>query len=30
VEHSIAWLEGTEARPDYHTLLEEELASLRG
>jgi hypothetical protein len=24
------WLEGKEARPDYHTLLEEELASLRG
>jgi hypothetical protein len=30
VENYMEWLEGKEARPDYHTLLEEELASLRG
>jgi hypothetical protein len=30
VENYMEWLEGEEARPDYHTLLEEELASLRG
>jgi hypothetical protein len=30
VENYMEWLEGKEERPDYHTLLEEELASLRG
>jgi hypothetical protein len=30
VENYIEWLEGKEARPEYHALLEEELASLRG
>jgi len=30
VENYMEWLEGKEARPDYHVLLEEELASLRG
>ena len=30
VENYMEWLEGKEARPDYHALLEEELASLRG
>jgi DNA-binding IscR family transcriptional regulator len=30
VENYMEWLEGKEARPDYHTLLEEELASLKG
>jgi hypothetical protein len=27
---SLAWLEGKEARAEYHALLQEELASLRG
>ena len=30
VENYMEWLEGKEARPEYHALLEEELASLRG
>ena len=30
VETYIEWLEGNEARSEYHALLEEELASLRG
>jgi hypothetical protein len=30
VENYMEWLEGKEARPEYHGLLEEELASLRG
>jgi len=30
VETYMEWLEGKEARPEYHSLLEEELASLRG
>jgi hypothetical protein len=30
VESYMEWLEGKEARPEYHALLEEELASLRG
>jgi hypothetical protein len=30
VENYMEWLEGKEERPEYHALLEEELASLRG
>jgi hypothetical protein len=30
VENYTEWLEGKEGRPEYHALLEEELASLRG
>ena len=30
VESYMEWLEGKEERPEYHALLEEELASLRG
>ncbi len=30
VENYMEWLEGKEDRPEYHALLEEELASLRG
>ena len=30
VENYMEWLEGNEERAQYHTLLEEELASLRG
>ncbi len=30
VETYMEWLEGKEERPEYHALLEEELASLRG
>jgi hypothetical protein len=30
VESYMEWLEGKEARPEYHALLEEELASLGG
>ena len=30
VENYMEWLEGKEARAEYHALLEEELASLRG
>jgi hypothetical protein len=30
VENYMEWLKGEEARPEYHVLLEEELASLRG
>ena len=30
VENYMEWLEGNEERPEYHALLEEELASLRG
>jgi hypothetical protein len=30
VEGYMEWLEGKEARSEYHALLEEELASLRG
>jgi plasmid stabilization system protein ParE len=30
VEGYLEWLEGKEARAEYHALLEEELASLRG
>ena len=30
VENYMEWLEDKEARPEYHALLEEELASLRG
>jgi len=30
VESYMEWLEGKEARTQYHALLEEELASLRG
>jgi hypothetical protein len=30
VENYMEWLEGKEARLEYHALLEEELASLRG
>jgi hypothetical protein len=30
VENYMEWLEGEEERPEYHALLEEELASLRG
>ena len=30
VENYTEWLEGKEERPEYHALLEEELASLRG
>jgi len=30
VESYMEWLEGNEERPEYHALLEEELASLRG
>jgi hypothetical protein len=30
LESYMAWLEGKEARSQYHALLEEELASLRG
>jgi hypothetical protein len=30
VEGYMAWLEGKEERAQYHALLEEELASLRG
>src|SRR5215211_6983026 len=30
VENYMEWLEGKEAGPGYHALLEEELASLRG
>ena len=30
VENYMEWLEGNEARAEYHALLEEELASLRG
>jgi cellobiose-specific phosphotransferase system component IIA len=30
VETYMEWLEGKEDRPEYHALLEEELASLRG
>jgi hypothetical protein len=30
VENYLEWLEGNEARAEYHALLEEELASLRG
>jgi hypothetical protein len=30
LEAYMKWLEGEEARTQYHTLLEEELASLRG
>ena len=30
VEGYMEWLEGKEARVQYHALLEEELASLRG
>jgi|SRR5215211_813509 len=30
VETYMEWLEGKEARPEYHALLEEELASFRG
>jgi hypothetical protein len=30
VENYMEWLEGKEARQEYHALLEEELASLRG
>jgi hypothetical protein len=30
VENYMAWLEGKEVRTEYHALLEEELASLRG
>jgi len=30
VENYMEWLEGNEARPEYHALLEEELANLRG
>jgi len=30
VEGYMEWLEGKEARAEYHALLEEELASLRG
>jgi hypothetical protein len=29
-ESYVGWLEGKEARSEYHALLEEELASLRG
>ena len=30
VENYMEWLKGKEERPEYHALLEEELASLRG
>jgi hypothetical protein len=30
VENYMEWLEGKEERPEYHAVLEEELASLRG
>ena len=30
VENYMEWLKGKEDRPEYHALLEEELASLRG
>jgi hypothetical protein len=30
VENYMEWMEGKEDRPEYHALLEEELASLRG
>jgi hypothetical protein len=30
VENYMEWLEGKEARPEHHALLEEELSSLRG
>ena len=30
VENYMEWLKGNEERPEYHALLEEELASLRG
>jgi hypothetical protein len=30
VENYMEWLKGEEERPEYHALLEEELASLRG
>jgi hypothetical protein len=30
LESYVGWLEGKEARSEYHALLEEELASLRG
>jgi hypothetical protein len=30
VENYMEWLKGKEGRPEYHALLEEELASLRG
>ena len=30
LESYVGWLEGKEARTEYHALLEEELASLRG
>jgi hypothetical protein len=30
VENYMEWLEGKKARTEYHALLEDELASLRG
>ena len=30
IENYMEWLKGKEERPEYHALLEEELASLRG